>query len=198
MKIFRVGEKSKGVCENCKSVVPTTFSICSVQLPSGKGKVPDVLAASCDYCGRVVSIPQQSAPRIKEALNTKKHSIEARLPRHLLDVLLLASDKFDLGNPEPLRDTLVRYYIGLAESDKEMVKKIKKFSKSDFAKGSGFRLSLKVNEAIFERFEHLLEMTNLSKTQLLKGIILLINEDILQKPLKKRLNELQKVLLAAA
>lgn len=198
MKIFKVGEKSKGICDKCKSLVPTTFSICSVPLSTGKGVVDDILAATCDHCDHVVSIPQQSAPRIKESLNTKKHSIEARLPRHLLDVLLLASDSFDMGNPELLKDSLIRYYIGVAESDKTMIKNIKKYSQSDFAKGSGFRLSLKVNDTIFECFEHLREKTSLNKTQILKGIILQINEDILQKPLKKRLNELQKVLLAAA
>jgi hypothetical protein len=101
-------------------------------------------------------------------------------------------------NPELLKDSLIRYYIGVAESDKEIIKNIKKFSKSDFAKGSGFRLSLKVNYAIFECFEHIRVKTSLNKTQILKGIILQINEDILQKPLKKRLNELQRVLLAAA
>src|SRR5690606_29985823 len=120
------------------------------------------------------------------------------LPRHLLDVLLLASDQFDIGNPESLKDSLIRYYIGLAEQDDQIIKNIVRYSHSDFAKGSGFRLSLKVNEAIFERFEHLRELTSLNKTQLLKGLILQINEDILQKPLKKRLNDLQKVLLATA
>jgi hypothetical protein len=198
MIIYKVGEKSKGVCDKCKSLVPTTFSICSVPLSNGKGVVNDILAATCDQCGFVVSIPQQSAPRVKESLKRKKHSIEVRLPRHLLDILFLASDRFDMGNPELLKDTLIRYYIGIAESNKEMIENIKKYSHSDFAKGSGFRLSLKVNDAIFESFEHLRKKTSLNKTQLLKGIILQINEDILQKPFKKRLNELQRVLLAAA
>lgn len=198
MKIFKVGEKSKGICGKCESLVPTTFSICSVPLSSGKARIDDILASTCDHCGHVVSIPQQSAPRIKESLNTKKHSIEARLPRHLLDILLLATDSFDIGNPELLKDSLIRYYIAVAESDKAMMKNIKKYSQSDFAKGSSFRLSLKVNDTIFECFEHIREKTSLTKTQILKGIILQINEDILQKPLKKRLNELQKILLAAA
>lgn len=79
-----------------------------------------------------------------------------------------------------------------------MIKNIKIFSESEFAKGSGFRLSLKVNETIFQIFQHLKEKTNLNKTQILKGLILQINEDILQKPLKKRMNELSKVMLASA
>ena len=76
--------------------MPTTFKLCTVPLSSGKGSVDDVLAAACDHCGHIVSIPKQSTPRIKEAFNTKKHSIEVRLPRHLLDILLLASDRFEI------------------------------------------------------------------------------------------------------
>jgi RNase P subunit RPR2 len=198
MKIFKLGEKSKGVCNNCKKFVPTTFKLCTVPLSSGKGSVDDILAATCDKCDHVVSIPQQSTPRIKEALNTKKHSIEVRLPRHLLDILLLASDSFEIGNPELLKDSLIRHYIGRVESDKNLIKTIKKLSQSDFAKGAGYRLSLKVNDAIFERFERIRKHTSLNKTQILKGLILLINEDILQHPLKKKLNEVESALLASA
>lgn len=198
MKIFKVGEKSKGVCSKCKTLVATTFSINSVPISSGKGKVDDILCSICDNCGHIVTIPQQSTPRIKEFLTKKKHSIEARLPRHLLDILLVASDQFQIGNPELLKDAMIRYYIGLAENDKTILRNIKKLSQSDFAKGSGFRLSLKVNDIIFESFEHIRKMTSLNKTQIIKGLILQINEDILQKPLKKRFKELQKVLLVSA
>jgi RNase P subunit RPR2 len=198
MKIFKLGEKSKGVCNDCKKVVVTTFKLCTVPISSGKGSVDDILAASCDHCDYIVSIPQQSTPRIKETLNTKKHSIEIRLPRHLLDILLLASDSFDIGNPELLKDTLIRHYIGRVESDKQMIKSIKQFSQSDFAKGSGYRLSLKFNDAIYERFERIRKLTSLNKTQIIKGLILLINEDILQHPLKKKLREVETALLASA
>ena len=84
------------------------------------------------------------------------------------------------------------------ESDKELIKSIKKLTQSDFAKCAGYRLSLKVNDAIFERFESIRKSTALNKTQIVKGLILLINEDILQHPLKKRLNEVESALLASA
>tara|TARA_Y100000768_G_C23989013_1_gene690862 strand:+ start:720 stop:1319 length:600 start_codon:yes stop_codon:yes gene_type:complete len=197
MKIYKLNEKSKGICEKCEKLVPTTFKLSSVPLSNGKATVDDILCASCDHCGHIVSIPQQSAPRIKEAMSSKKHSIEARLPRHLLDILLVASDQFELGNPELLKDSLIRYYIGLADDDKKIIRNIKILSNSDFAKGSGFRLSLKVSDAIFERFEGLRKKTSLNKTQLLKGLILQINEELLQKPIKKRFNELEKVFLAS-
>lgn len=197
MKIHIEGEKSKGLCQVCKKLVPTTFKVSSVPFSSGKGRV-SLLASRCDVCDHVVSIPHQSSPRIKEALNNKKHSIEVRLPIHLLDILILASNEFEPSSPDVLKDSLIRYFIALADEDKIISKSLKKLSESEFAKGSGYRLSLKVSPAIFERFTHLMKHTGLNKTQLLKGIILKINEDILQKPQKKIMDDLEKVMLASA
>jgi RNase P subunit RPR2 len=68
MKIYHVGEKSKGLCKNCKKLVPTTFKICSVPLSSEESRVDNILAAKCDLCDHIVSIPQQSATSIEEHL----------------------------------------------------------------------------------------------------------------------------------
>lgn len=198
MKIYTEGEKSKGLCQICKKLVPTTFKVSSVSLSSGKGRVGGILVAKCDRCDHTVSIPQQSSPRIKEVLQTKKHSIEVRIPIHLLDILILASDHFEMGAPDQLKDSLIRYYIALADENKGISRSIKKLSESEFAKGSGYRLSFKVNEAIYQRFQHLMEHTKLNKTQLLKGLILQINEDVLQNPQKKIMNDLEKVMFASA
>jgi len=103
-----------------------------------------------------------------------------------------------MGSPDQLKDSLVRYYISLADTDKNVSRSIKKFSESDLAKGSGYRLSLKVNDAAYDRFVHLMEQTKLNKTQLLKGLILKIYEDVLQKPQKKRITDLEKVMFASA
>lgn len=198
MKIFKENERSKGPCTLCKKIVTTTFKVSRVPLSSGKGHVSDILAGICDHCGSVVSIPQQSTPRIREALNSKKYSIEVRVPIQLLDILLLASDQFGMGHPDQLKDSLLRYYIALAESDKKISLELKKFSESDLAAGSGQRLSLKVNEVIYQKFAKVIERTKLSKTQVIKGLILQINEDVLQKRVKKRIEELEKVMWAAA
>lgn len=197
MKIFKEGEKSKGICQICKQQVSTTFEVTSVPLSSGKGVVDNILAAICDQCKNVVSIPHQSTPRIRETINAKKRSVEARVPRHLLDILILAGDKFELGSPESLKDSLIRYYIAIAEEDKNIMKNIKKFSESDFAKGTGNRLSLKVNEAIYQKFEKLKEKTKLNKTKIIKALILQINEDILQNPTKKLMENLKKMMVVS-
>ena len=199
MKIYKAGEKSRGLCQSCKKLVSTTFKATTVPLSSGKGKVSDVLAAICNSCGVVVAIPQQSAPKIRESLHVKKRSIEARLPIHLLDILLYAGDSFAMGSPETLKDSLVRYYIGLATENKSMSKGFAKLLDSELATGKGdVRLSLKVNEAVYKKFDELQKKTKLSKTNLIKAIVLQINLDVLQKPSKKNLGEIERVMLASA
>jgi len=65
MKIYTVGEKSKAICDSCGQLRVTTFKERMVPLSSGKGNTPNILVAVCDTCDGVVSIPQQSAPRIR-------------------------------------------------------------------------------------------------------------------------------------
>ena len=70
MKFFEAGDTSKAICESCKALVPTTFQSRDVAFDDGSGSVKDILAAVCDHCDTVVSIPAQSTPAIKRARDT--------------------------------------------------------------------------------------------------------------------------------
>lgn len=198
MKIHKIGDKLKGGCEHCKKLVTTTFQLRNVPVKSG-GIVDDLLCSCCDDCDNVVSIPHQSVPRIKEFLDSKRCSVEVRLPRHLIDILVLTVDKLTGSEPDRLKDTLIRYYINLAHDEKTMIKKIKKFSQSSFIEGeSDSRLSLKVSSIIQNQLNELCELSGLNKSQFIKGLILQINDEILQKKKKSRINELSRVLTACS
>ncbi|MFP5459348.1 MAG: hypothetical protein ACLGG7_11495 [Bacteriovoracia bacterium] len=192
MKIYVEGEATRGICKVCRKQVPATFCIRSVPLSKSKKIVKDILVSTCDVCQHVLGIPQQSAPQIKEVIR-QKHSIEVRLPIHLRDVLALASDQVGATSP----DHVLRFYISEAAASKTMVKQIKELSRSEFSDGAGYRLSLKVGDQLHARFESLLTLSGLTKTQLLKALILFINHDLLQRPSKKRQQEIERVLLAA-
>ncbi len=70
MKLFRAGEKSKGVCEQCTGIVDATFHYRDVPFSDGSGVVKDILALVCDTCDEVIAIPAQSTPAIKAARET--------------------------------------------------------------------------------------------------------------------------------
>lgn len=72
MNFYKEGEKSRALCAFCKALRDTTFQRCTVPLSNGKGEVPDVLVGVCDVCENVVSLPQQSAPQVKEAMKNGK------------------------------------------------------------------------------------------------------------------------------
>jgi hypothetical protein len=68
VEMHKVGDKSKAICSSCAEVRPCTYLKRDVPLSSGERTVLAVLVGVCDVCGGVVSIPQQSVPRIKEGL----------------------------------------------------------------------------------------------------------------------------------
>ena len=70
VKIYKVGNKSKAICHFCKDLVGTTFGYHTVPFNNGYGSVSNIMAATCDQCGSVVSIPAQSTTAIKKAYET--------------------------------------------------------------------------------------------------------------------------------
>lgn len=193
MKIYVEGEKSRALCAKCKTTVATEFVVASVPLSKSKTYVDDVLVAKCQECGAIVGIPQQSVPRIKEVVS-RKYSVEVRIPIHLRDILILATEQLQAVSP----DALVRYYICLAAEDNKLADAMSAQSSVDFAKGASYRYSLKINDSVQQKLLQLLKRTKLSKTQLLKGLILQINREVLQRESKKRIQELERVLIASA
>ena len=77
MSILKVGDKSEGICQDCKSIVSTTFKLRDVPFSDESGVARNILAGICDQCERVITIPNQSTPAIKKAFDGIK---EGRKP----------------------------------------------------------------------------------------------------------------------
>jgi hypothetical protein len=195
---YREGDKSKGTCASCKAVVETTFKLTSVPLMSGRGKVDEVLAALCDRCKTLVSVPQQSIHRIREGLFGKKCPVEVRIPRHLRDVLLtvcaeIASD----AKPTEIEPFVLRYYMAHIAHNKLKAGLLKKHLRSKLLEGrANDRVSFRVSEEILIRFEQKLKIVKMSRTEAIKAIILQAKVDLIDKMAPRRLREI--VLLASA
>jgi len=86
MVIHSEGEKSRAVCERCRGVVTTTFRYAPFRVNGAR--IPDVLQGFCDQCGDAVSLPHQSTFRIREYRQTHSRSVDVRVPRHHIDILL--------------------------------------------------------------------------------------------------------------
>lgn len=197
MEIYKVGDKSKALCSFCKAVMGTTFQVRTVPHSHGKGKVEGVLAGVCDECDRVVSIPQQSVPRIKEQISTKRHSIEIRIPQHLCDVLKLACHQIGATPSSDFQAILIKYYIRRV-LDEKLAKKIRKLLESDLSSGkSDSRISLKIDDAMYETLSHALERSKLSQSELVRGIAVLVKYEVLDEEDEEAVEDLKKMAAVA-
>lgn len=67
---YKKGDKSKGVCYNCETIVDTTFRKGSLKYEGII--IPNILQGYCDKCGNSISIPHQSSEDIRNYLD--KHT----------------------------------------------------------------------------------------------------------------------------
>jgi hypothetical protein len=178
MKLFKVGEKSKAICESCKVIRPTTFQLRDVPFSSGSGVAKNILVATCDHCDEVVSIPQQSVPRIKEALKPVRHPLEARIPRQLFDALIVACNELNSG--EDAKNVLFRYYLSKLSKRKSIKKHMHELLKLDDAKGKrDERFSIKLNEDMNSIFKKMVIDTKLTPADVVNSIFLEIKTELL-------------------
>lgn len=197
MKLYKVGEKSKALCEQCEKIRSTTFRERTIPLSSGKGSVEDVLVAVCDGCDNIVGIPQQSAPRIQEAIRTSRQPVEARVPRHLMDALNLICH--DLGaSGQDQSAALFRFFLQRASRSKASPTRLRRIMNTEEATGtSSARFSIKLNEHLFEILVRLEEQTHLKRTDVVKAIMVTMKQDVLDKKDKNLRKDLKEMLLMA-
>jgi hypothetical protein len=83
--IVSPGDKVRAACEHCGRFQSATFAYGGFTLSDGT-TVPNVMRATCDKCGDIVALAQQSAHAIKahrDLHRAKRTSV--RLPRPLYD-----------------------------------------------------------------------------------------------------------------
>jgi hypothetical protein len=197
MKILREGDTKKVACETCGSFQNATFKLRDVPFNDGSGIVKSVLAGVCDACDSVAVIPHQSTPAIKKQLDKQRKAVEGRIPSHFVDILNLAS--YALGAETDFSHSLVKYYIHALSKNEISTAGLSKFLTSDLAKGkANKRLSLK-GRYVAEEAELVKSLTDIrSTTELLKSVVLKINDDILVHKRPGRIKALQHVVAAIA
>ncbi|NML32115.1 hypothetical protein [Paraburkholderia antibiotica] len=190
MKLYEEGEKSKAICAHCRQLVSTTFLRRDVPFSDGKGTVKNILAAVCDVCDRVVAVPAQSTPAIREARQKEVKPIEAQLPAIYLDVLDLAAYMIDSTNSTEFRKVLMMLYLhrfASGEYPRTRLINAHRSAIEHFKEHRGAarrRLSMKVTPRIAEDLRTLMDETTLSQTEVIKSVIYQIRSDVIeaQKP----------------
>jgi hypothetical protein len=180
MKIFKVGDRGRGMCDKCNAFVDTTYSLKDVPFSDGSGIVKNILVGICNHCDSIVSMPYQSTPVIKTQLDKQRISFESRIPAHMIDILNLAS--FELGGNTDFVSSIMKYYIHALSIEELSAKDMAKYLESNLAKGKAQkRFSIK-GKNIADDIYKLKKITNIDSTSdLIKIVILRIYDDILMK-----------------
>ncbi len=197
MKIFKVGDSQKAACEECGSFENATFQLRDVPFSDGQGIVKNVLVGVCDKCDTFVLLPHQSSPAVKRALDARRRSIESRLPAHLIDILNLAT--MEIGGSTDFAPSMMKYYIHTLVADKKASQSISLYLNSQLATGKADkRLSLKGRQ-IFDEVNSIKAISNIKNTtDLMKAIILKINDDILVKRKEEPIEQLKNIMAVLA
>ncbi len=195
MKIVKSEDKSTAACQSCKKFVDVTYRLRDVPLRDGSDIVKDVLVGVCDICDDVCVLPHQSVPKVSKTMEQQRKPIDSRVPAHMLDILNLASA--EVGGGSDFVPNLLKYYLHALAVKEISPVCLTRYLASDLASGkSQKRISLK-GRRVSEDIAKVKELTNLSSTSdIVKSVILKINDDILQKKDKKPIKILRGIAAA--
>ncbi len=195
MKIVKVGDTQKASCHKCRRFEDVTYTLRDVPFSDGKGTVKNVLVGVCDRCNSVVVLPHQSTPAVRKQLETQRRSLEGRVPAHMVDILNLASVEISGGTE--FVPSLMKFYIHSLSTNDISPRGISKYLGSELARGkSQKRISIK-GRLVAQDFSQLKKITKIdSTTDLIKGVVLKINDDVLVNKSSKTIRALKNIVAA--
>lgn len=197
MRIFKVGDTQRAACSNCKSFKDVTFQLRDVPFSDRRGIVKNVLVGVCDCCNSVIVLPHQSTPAVKKELEVHRKALESRVPAHMIDILNLVSNQLSGGTE--FIPSLIKFYMHLLSKTHSSSSVLLKYLDSELAQGKAQkRISIK-GRLVVEEVNHLKEITKItSTTDIIKGVVLKINDDILVKKEPHAIKQLQDIVAATA
>ena len=195
MKILMVGDTQKAACSHCQGFVQVTFKLRTVPFSDGVGAVKNVLVGVCDRCDCVVVLPHQSTPVVKKQMDAQRKALESRVPAHMVDILNLAS--VELSGGTDFVPGLIKFYIHFLSNNDISSWDIPKYLESELAKGkSQKRISIK-GRLVAEEIDRLKEITRIrSTTEIIKAVVLKINDDVLVKKKAGMIKQLKNIVAA--
>lgn len=199
MRIWKAHDTSVGICHKCEDQVDTCFEYQTVRLEKPRVDVPSVLVGVCQQCGSVVTIPQQSAPKLRSARERSLRSVESRIPLELEDAIGLIALEFD-ARPEPFKGALARYYLDRLCREPELVERVAKASRSPLATGSpGGRFTFRCESDLREAALHRAFAGGIKNwATLVRGLLVLATDEVLRGQISKRVHSDLHVLALGA
>ena len=197
MKILREGDRGYALSPE-RGRVEIVYQYRPFKLEEANVTVKNVLLGVDVETGDVLTIPAQSTPKLKAAREAKKEKVlSVRVPRELDDVLHLIADYYH-AEPEQFSPAVIRYYLTSASQNAGLTRRIGKLSKDRLASGKlEGNLRLRVDRELHDWVYTTASSTEgINQSDLIRGVIVAVKQDVLEGRAKKRRRELEAIALA--
>jgi hypothetical protein len=169
----------------------------TVELKDPDIRIPDVLVAVCCECDAIALIPAQSTPRLGTAVKQSTVTLNARIPGHLEDVLLLLANTLASTSP-PSAPAVLRFLLAEFVSDPLVAKRVKERAADDLVNGpADHELSVRIPALLLIEMDEAAARAGIpSRTAVVKGLLALAKEAVLDGRDEVLGNTMRRVLAA--
>ena len=196
MKIWKEGETTTALCPSCERRRDVVLRRRVVELKDPDVSIPDVLVAVCCECDGITFIPDQSTPRLTAGFRRATVTVNARVPRHLEDVLLLLADTG--ARSQPSTSAVVRFLMSEFASDPALALRVKECLGDELLNAPGdHELSVRVPAELVVQVDEAAARVGIpSRTAVIKGLLAIAKEDVLDGRDEVLGNTMRRVLAA--
>ncbi len=196
VKIIQEGEKGVALAPGLGRV-PVVYEYRDLVLDSGT-KVKSVLVGVHEESDKVLLVPAQSTPRIKEAREAAKEEVlEARVPRELEDILALLAEHYSVS-PKKFAPAVIRFYLHSATVSPPLARRLDRLSRVRLAHGKrAARIRVRCQSSLSEQVAQLAAaFADATQSDLVRGAIIAAKQDVLDNRAKRRSQQLEAVAAA--
>ena len=181
MKIWKKGDEVRVPCPNCGRKTDAMFQRRSVPVSAPKAVAENVLVAVCKECDGIAMIPRQSTPKLREAVQKPKETLNVRVPGHLEDVLYLLIDRIGPGGDSG-KSPVLKYLLHEFGNNAEFARRVKNHLQDDLTQGAADQdVSVRVPSYILVAVDQMAEMVGIkNRSEVVRGILASAKEDVLE------------------
>lgn len=181
MKIWKKDEEVRVPCPQCGRKTDAVFQRRDVPVSAPKVVAENVLVAVCRECDGIAMIPRQSTPKLREAVQKPKETLNVRVPGHLEDVLYLLIDRVAHGW-ETGKSPVLKYLLHEFGNNPEFAHRVKKHLEDDLAQGPADQdVSVRVPSYVLVAVDQMAEMVGIkNRSEVVRGILVSAKEDVLE------------------
>jgi len=197
MRILRAGDRGKAVSPE-RGLVPIVYEYRTVHLQQSGVDVPNVLVGVCPDTGEVLTIPAQSAPKLKEArAATKVETCQIRIPRQLHDILWVLADHYH-ADTSKFCPALIRFYLAEAVQRPRLAARLARLATMPLAhEGPKSRFTIRAQSSLLKKIDQLAEgFHGVTRSDLIRGAIVAAKQDVLGHQAPTRGKKLAAIAMA--